>query len=184
MNGNPPFMLQGKGKKGSSSSSPPPFEPSDNEMLKYAIAAIAVGTCIGNMFVSRRVKSFLNMKNPTRSSQQQQYRGTAHPSSEQGTSSSSSSSHGGEKAWQTTARRARDARNPNEIPHHLHSSLITLNLSTQNMPTKKEVKDAYRLVALKVHPDRKEDKDKSDDKFKEATDAYKDVLAYLDTKLK
>lgn len=40
---------------------------------------------------------------------------------------------------------------------------------------KKDIKKAYRRVAMKYHPDRNSDDPKADDKFKEATDAY-DVL--------
>ncbi|MEH6583958.1 MAG: molecular chaperone DnaJ [Halioglobus sp.] len=40
---------------------------------------------------------------------------------------------------------------------------------------KKEIKKAYRRVAMKFHPDRNSDDPKADDKFKEATEAY-DIL--------
>ena len=36
----------------------------------------------------------------------------------------------------------------------------------------KEIKKAYRRIAMKFHPDRNSDDPKADDKFKEATEAY------------
>lgn len=43
----------------------------------------------------------------------------------------------------------------------------------------KEIKKAYRRIAMKFHPDRNSDDPKADDKFKEATEAY-EVLTNAD----
>lgn len=48
-------------------------------------------------------------------------------------------------------------------------------LSVDRSADEKEIKKAYRRVAMKYHPDRNPDDPDADDKFKEATEAY-DVL--------
>lgn len=184
---NPPFMRQSITKP--TAPNPPSSQvinPSENEMLKYAIAAIAIGTCIGNMFVSRRVKSFLNMKNPSRTVKQQSHKSsqsTEGSSSNRYTYNSSRTSEhpGGERSWQDSFKTQKYNRESYDIPSYLQPSLKVLNLSSKTLPTKKEVKDAYRLIALEFHPDRMDDKSKSNDKiFREATDAYRELLTYIE----
>lgn len=41
----------------------------------------------------------------------------------------------------------------------------------------KEIKKAYRRIAMKYHPDRNSDDPKADDKFKEATEAYEVLMS-------
>ncbi|MDP4918289.1 MAG: molecular chaperone DnaJ [Haliea sp.] len=48
-------------------------------------------------------------------------------------------------------------------------------LGVENAADEKDIKKAYRRVAMKYHPDRNPDDPDADDKFKEATEAY-DVL--------
>lgn len=48
-------------------------------------------------------------------------------------------------------------------------------LGVENAADEKEIKKAYRRVAMKYHPDRNPDDPDADEKFKEATEAY-DVL--------
>ena len=40
----------------------------------------------------------------------------------------------------------------------------------------KEIKKSYRRVAMKYHPDRNSDDPESDEKFKEATEAYEVLM--------
>jgi molecular chaperone DnaJ len=48
-------------------------------------------------------------------------------------------------------------------------------LGVERSADEKEIKKAYRRVAMKYHPDRNPDDPQADEKFKEATEAY-DVL--------
>lgn len=52
-------------------------------------------------------------------------------------------------------------------------------LGVGNSTENKEIKKAYRRIAMKYHPDRNPDDPQADEKFKEATEAY-EVLS--DTK--
>ncbi|MFT4520265.1 MAG: molecular chaperone DnaJ [Halioglobus sp.] len=49
-------------------------------------------------------------------------------------------------------------------------------LGVSKSDDEKEIKKAYRRVAMKYHPDRNSDDPKSDDKFKEATEAYEILM--------
>ena len=45
-------------------------------------------------------------------------------------------------------------------------------LGVGNSTENKEIKKAYRRIAMKYHPDRNPDDPQADEKFKEATEAY------------
>lgn len=50
-------------------------------------------------------------------------------------------------------------------------------LGVQKGADDKEIKKAYRRIAMKYHPDRNSDDPKADDKFKEATEAYEVLMS-------
>ena len=54
-------------------------------------------------------------------------------------------------------------------------------LGVSKSATEKEIKDAYRKLAIKYHPDRNQGDKVAEDKFKEAAEAY-DVLGTAEKK--
>ena len=54
-------------------------------------------------------------------------------------------------------------------------------LGVSKSATEKEIKDAYRKLAIKYHPDRNQGDKAAEDKFKEAAEAY-DVLGTAEKK--
>ena len=56
-------------------------------------------------------------------------------------------------------------------------------LGVSKTATEKEIKDAYRKLAIKFHPDRNQGDKAAEEKFKEAAEAY-DVLGTAEKKQK
>jgi uncharacterized membrane protein YgcG len=52
-------------------------------------------------------------------------------------------------------------------------------LGVGNSTENKEIKKAYRRIAMKYHPDRNPDDPQADEKFKEATEAYEVVISVI-----
>ena len=135
-------------------------EKSGDVSFKVAIGAIIFATAIANMFMSKRMQSFKNLRYPFHS-------------------------------WSAT-KASHTAQNPKVPPPNSGAPgvrvsvisesnikvLTALNLPSKSLPSVLELKAAYRLFALKNHPDVSlSDTNKM---FREITLQYKELLQHLE----
>lgn len=184
----------------------PPKE--DGGILKYVIAASVLGACIGNMFVARKMRGIMKLKVPAAES------ATAAGWSSPPPPHSGRARVEGEEARARQAQRVRDYNYQREQQEQVHEAYRTwarhkydphrrprnvellgldamtpylqaLGLPTSELPSKKEVKEAYGKIAMQSHPDRvpegSHDRPRLQRKFTEATEAYKALLKKLDS---
>lgn len=183
-------------------------ERNPDGMFKYVIAASVIGMCIGNMFVARRFKGILKMKVDTYKASNNTNNNTTNNSNNNSNSTNNNQYYSHYKSrseWEKAeaeadvrfrqrfkdyeyqqqqfnqTRESYEKRFRTVLPDNLKRAFVTLNLTPKvHSPT--EIKEAYRAVALKCHPDRipKEiDDPKRAEltvKFKDATVAYKLLL--------
>ena len=169
--------------------------------MKYIIAAGVIGMCIGNMFVARRFKGILKMKVDT-------YKTSTNSNTNSNTNTNNNnnkyySHYKSREEWEKAeadaderfrqrfkdyeyqqqqfnhTKESYEKRYRTALPDYLKSAFLTLNLTPKvHSPT--EIKEAYRAIALKCHPDRVASDDPKKEeltkKFKEATTAYKLLL--------
>ena len=180
----------------------------EESKLKYFIAAGVLGMAVGNMFVARRMRSISKMKVPTGENM------TGHSSSSSQRVDTNRSRRAREeaarqtqrfrefnyqreqqeqvkKAYQTWARGRFDhSARPKEGGGTLAAmqpSLITMGLSSTQLPSRKEIKDAYARLAMDQHPDKHVCSDVDDAararlqrRFAESTEAYRNLLKQID----
>ena len=150
---------------------------------QYFIAALTIGAAIGNIFVMKNRKNFKFkfFKDEAQKAREHQQR-------HQHNNSSGSSGSGGSGRYK---RGHEQEENVCEygycpMPKHLVESIEVLSLSTEKLPSEKEIKDAYRKVALVHHPDMNhrlvEEKEKSRKVFEKATIAKDQLLDVLNAK--
>lgn len=179
--------------------------------LKYFLAASVIGACIGNMFVARKMRSIMKLKVPGRESTTAS--GWAPPPPTPSPHASHFRAEAAERARQD--QRVRDYNFQREQQEQVHeayrtwarhkfdqryrprtadvgfddmtSHLQALGLSTSQLPSKVEVKEAYAKIAMSTHPDRVPegslDRPRLQRQFRESTEAYKALLAKLDSLL-
>jgi hypothetical protein len=166
----------------------------DDGYLKYILAASVFATAFGNIFVARRLKSipkaprgFYADKNKPKSGpnrESEKYKTTGSEREQQ---------RHREYHWQKEqqrimreayghmGRRSKGGINTFSVPNSVAMNLRALEMSTDHIPTKDELSKAYRVIAMKYHPDRSpEDPAESEVKFKAANTAYRQVSLYLE----
>lgn len=192
----------------------------DTGILKYVIAGSVIAACIGNMFVARKMRSFSNIKNPVHSTSgfsSQSKSSSTNSSTSSSANNSANSTYAGNCVrmkmeaieldtksrnlkmfcdWRTSNFDPSYKSRPpiSLLPQHLHSNLDHLQLLKQ-FPSRKEVKDGYRRLALLIHPDRirnsyatsgintsssSSNSCNSSIDFNKATEDYDELLSYLD----
>ena len=172
---------------------------------QYFIAVLTIGAAIGNIFVMKnrknfKFKFFKDEAQKAREHQQRHQHNNSSGSSGSGGSGSGSggsgsgsggSGSGGSSSSSRYKRGHEQEENVCEygycpIPKHLVESIEVLSLSTEKLPSEKEIKDAYRKVALVHHPDMNhrlvEEKEKSRKVFEKATIAKDQLLDVLNAK--
>lgn len=180
--------------------------------LKYFIAAAVVGACIGNMFVARRMRSIMKMKVPTgenvtgassasRSTGERVDANRARRFAEESARErlrqeqrikdynyQSEQQEQVKAAYQSWMRNKYNAHNRPKFGGDFLSimtpSLSVLGLPTSQLPSRKEIKDAYARIAMHSHPDKvPEDNPRRAQlqrQFTEASGAYKLLLQHVD----
>ena len=178
---------------------------SDTRFLEYVIAASVLGTCIGNIFLSRKMKSFKNMKSSTYTHQSY-----SRPHTYTETSSQSQQQRiNHEKMVSDSLREFKESQRVKNmfikwksssykserpsidlLPNYLYPSLDILKLPKQ-IPSKIEIKEAFRVLALQVHPDRfvstnkfLERKSIQEKEFQMISNAQNDLLNWLESQEK
>ena len=181
---------------------PAPAAEPDSGPLKYFIAAAVLGACVGNMFVARKMRSISKMKVPTGESVTGRTAGTGAGSAhervnvnrarrmeeEAARAAQRFKDYQYQKDQQEQVRDAYQAWARGHSPRPkagpgfgplsaMGPSLRKLGLPPDQLPSRKEVKDAFAKVAMETHPDKKEG---SAARFGEVSDAHKLLLKQLD----
>ena len=175
----------------------------DDSYFKYVIAASVIGMCIGNMFVMRRYKGILkmNVENYSKTTN------NAHSNTNKTYNNSQYYSNYKSKAeWEKAeaeaderfrqrfkeyeyqqqqfhqTKESYEKRNRTVLPDNLKKACLSLNLLPK-VHSSAEIKEAYRVCALRYHPDRipfdDPKRDELTKKFKEATTSYKLLLDHF-----
>lgn len=180
-------------------------EKDEDGYLKYIIAASVLGMCIGNMFVMRRYKGILRMN-------VENYSKTTNNTNNNNTHKTSNNNnqyynhYKSKSEWEKAeaeaderfrqrfkeyeyqqqqfnqTRESYEKRNRTVLPDNLKNAFLALNLLPK-VHSSAEIKEAYRVCALRYHPDRiPVDDPKRDEltkKFKQATMSYKLLLDHF-----
>lgn len=175
-------------------------KPQSRKIMEGCAVAVILSMVIGNMFVARRMKSFMKAKVPSwEGAKKSAGHETSHSHTQQETSSSSGSSQesshfknrsrgsASETGEQASYRWAKTKANLNteELPLNLIRSLSLLGLPYYPVPSITSVKNAYYRLARQYHPDRfpsdHPEKKAYENKFKNISLAYKECLEKLPT---
>lgn len=172
----------------------------NNTTTAYIIAGITLGAAVGNMFLAGRIRNVMKINIPRSDA----WRGGGSTSSTHSSSSAGSSAHtrssrsdgshtssGNNRTEQLKSAATQDY----SLPFAIRGHLKVLGMP-QEATDEKRIKDAYRAVVMKYHPDRipihtsRDNNGVKDDdshalrlqyesKFKEVTDSYNSLIAYF-----
>jgi hypothetical protein len=156
---------------------------------------------VGNMFVSHRMKQIMKDKgfywNIWKNNKGNNSNGTNNTNStnKSNNGNGSNSTHNNNGSDNVKYKSTNTSRNSNlkysrtkksiyKLPDKIIQSLTLLNLQPNILPTRTELKTAYRKIALSIHPDTLplDDPRKNDYsvKFRELTEAYNTSMKYID----
>ena len=183
-----------------SAAAPDKLDPrGNNTATAYIIAGITLGAAVGNMFLAGRIRNVMKINIPRSEAWRGGSTNSTHSSSSAGSaytrSSRSDGSYTGAGNNRTEHMKSTTTLD-HSLPFAIRSHLKVLGLP-QEATDEKKIKDAYRAVVMKYHPDRipihtnrdnnrvKDDDDSHalrlqyESKFKEVTDSYNSLLTYF-----
>jgi len=167
-----------------------------------------IGMCIGNMFVMRRYKGILkmNVENYSKTATNNNNNNTQNNKYKTNNNNQYYSHYKSKDEWEKAeaeaderfrqrfkeyeyqqqqfhnTKESYEKRNRTVLPDNLKNAFLSLNLLPK-VHSVSEIKEAYRLCALRYHPDRVSINDPKRDeltkKFKEATISYKLLLDHF-----
>jgi DnaJ domain len=180
----------------------------------YFVAAAVLGAAVGNMFVARRMRSIMKMKVPTGENVTGKTASPAGAAERVNSNRARMAEEEAARQQARQAQRARDyhfqkeqeeqvkqayerwsrtSYSPSSRPRagptsdvlsRMQPHLVTLELPTDLLPSRQEVKDAYARFALKTHPDRHPgvaaEVGTEAHKFQAGTEAHKTLLRQID----
>lgn len=143
--------------------------------MKYTIPTIIVGSLIANMFVAKRMKSFMNVKTSYQKKS----------TTDEGGSSWKRQTGHNPQSYRD--RKFENAPNVVMFPSQVKSAIEILSLPTTSVPSEEAVKIAFRRMAMENHPDRlvsgdSDIKREAERNFRAAKDAKDAILEYLGNK--
>jgi len=171
----------------------------NNTATAYIIAGITLGVAVGNMFLAGRIRNVMKINIP----RNEAWRGpgsttSAHSSSAAGSTYTRNSRSDGSyaNAGNRYTENMKSSATPDpSLPFVIRSHLKVLGLP-QEATDERRIKDAYRVVVMKYHPDRipihtcsdnhgvKDDDSHAlrlqyESRFKEVTESYNSLMAYF-----
>lgn len=172
----------------------------NNTTTAYIIAGITLGAAVGNMFLAGRIRNVMKINIPRSDAWRGGSTNSTHSSSSAGSAYTRSTRSDGSYYTGSGNNRTEHIKSASTLDHSLpfaiRNHLKVLGLP-QEATDEKKIKDAYRAVVMKYHPDRipihtsrdnngvKDDDDSQalrlqyESKFKEVTDSYNSLLAYF-----
>lgn len=182
--------------KGTSAAPQDKLDPrGNNTTTAYIIAGITLGAAIGNMFLAGRIRNVMKINIPRNDAWRGGSTSSTHSSSSAGSGAHTRSSRSDGSTRTEHMKSSTAPLDHNSLPFAIRSHLKVLGLP-QEVTDEKRIKDAYRAVVMKYHPDRipihtsRDNNGLKDDdshalrlqyesKFKEVTDSYNSLMAYF-----
>jgi hypothetical protein len=177
-------------KNGTSFSDRYPPSPTNRTPFAYGMAILILGTALGYMFLGGRIMSVANLKMPRADfvkKTSEQASGYAKAGATSGSSSSSGSSAGSARSSSSYSQANQQSSSQSDPYTKLMNDLILLRTAhmrnlglSQNDFNEKAIKNAYRELVMKYHPDRLASNDPNkaayNKKFQSVNHSYKVLL--------
>ena len=156
----------------------------NHDEVKYFIAACVLGAAVGNIFIARRFKHNMKTSYRTeRSSYSQKF--WDRPPHEKYQERNAEKSSGRKSSYDSN--RTTNSSKPAYDEDYLTPKLRLLGITNSyNNISKEAIKNAYRDIALSCHPDRispeSTNRQELENRFRDASIAYKEILTYIEKK--